>query len=66
MMLCVDQSKRADIYQVAKFAFDMIGKPCPVRSMQVCSTSCSVFGVSFNLFENVRSITLFSKLASYL
>ena len=35
MMLHVDQTKRADINQVAGFAFNMIGKPCPVRSLQV-------------------------------
>ena len=56
MMLQVDQNKRADIYQVAKFAFDMIGKPCPVRYMQVSLRPCSVVGKSFGLFYQLKGI----------
>lgn len=35
MMLQVDQNKRADIYQVSSYAFELIGKPCPVRNVHV-------------------------------
>ena len=38
MMLVVDQSKRADIFQVANFAFQMTGRPSPVRNISVCLT----------------------------
>eukprot|EP00112_Aurelia_sp_Birch-Aquarium-sp1_P008253 Seg1904.6 transcript_id=Seg1904.6/GoldUCD/mRNA.D3Y31 product="AP2-associated protein kinase 1" protein_id=Seg1904.6/GoldUCD/D3Y31 len=33
MMLVVDQTKRADIFHVANFAFQMTGRPCPVRNI---------------------------------
>ena len=41
MMLQVDQNKRADIFQVANFAFDIVGRPCPVRNAQVSMTAWS-------------------------
>ena len=56
MMLHIDQSKRADIYHVANFAFNMIGKQCPIRSVQVSLTSSYFMLLKFE--RNRRSILL--------